>query len=1328
MRRFTTLLLFVIMGSSFTRSYAQHISIDSLQNPDRFVSRYLPMLTDKELMKIASLPDMSPHDVQPLLKSTLPYKVDNSTQPYMIATTWQTGYECGQSASIADDFTYEINRLRNLPSNVPQNRYVTHFAWNFMNNGYNYTGVSYYDTWEIIRMCGTPNVSDYGGELFYGGEKRWMTGYNLYYNAMHNRLFSGYNIQVGTPEGLAILKNWLHNHLDGAGVGGLANFYAQYGSPNTTLPAGTEEGGKALMSTWGGSPSHTWTIVGYNDSIRYDFNNDGHYTNNIDINGDGVVDMHDWEIGGLKFINGYSGAGWGNGGYSYMMYKCLADDIGNGGIWNHRVSVQYVKQNYNPLLTMKVQLKHNSRNKIKVTAGVSTNTADTKPKYVLDFPIFNFQGGDYYMQGDTTEASKTIEFGLDISPLLNYVQSGQNAKYFLQVAEADPTGTYTGQINSFSIIDYTSGTVQVDCPSTNVNLTNNDTTRLAITRTMNFSKVNITTNTLPEASINEAFSQQLTATAGTTPYHWDFNYDFAINYTTGTFPTTSAQVLVANSTGYAVQNLPFDFPFYNEKFNKLYISPDGFIKFDNQLFTWPYLIDKNVLFKSTKIIAPFYIDLAFSGTDNFWYEGNSQYAIIRWKAYVAGQTGSVVNVAVKLYPSGKIEMYYDNISVTNPTAYISAVTRGDNVNYQFTNYSGKLFTNTATKVIVFTPPAIPWGLNITEGGILYGTATTECNSVPIPVKVTDNNSIVNTKTLNFTTKGVVATYKVAAGIDSIINAGEHVILSVALKNIGGTTITGAQMKLSTSDGFISLVDSMEVAGSLAPDDSVIFLNAFSFDVDSMVTNNHIIPLILTVYNATDTFNISINLPVLSLVLDLGGIAIADGNNNIIEPGETSAIIVEIKNTGGATAYNIDGILSTNDPYTTVSGDSAHITSLLGGNSSNSFYIVQVANNVPDGHIIVFNMALKADGNYITHKFFAIQIGGNAEDFETGDLTHFPWTTGGDSVWFVSTQLPFEGTYCSKSGNISENQQTSMTLNLNILNSGSMSFYRKVSCEAHAGYTDYDFLAFYIDGAEMGRWDGVTAWQRYEYPITSGAHTFKWTYKKDYSVSAGEDCAWLDYIVFPPSIQLGSNVTQSPNAIVKTMIIDSLAVDSLVLSNNNTGGMLMYSCEITDFSVNGNDTWLTPEVNYSSLDPSSQGSMKLYFSSFGLDADTYNSNIRLTYNFTDTVNIPVTFHVYVPTGIGENSADGNSLQVYPNPFSKQTSITFDVDGESNISLDILDLNGRVVRTLVEGKLSSGRKTYTWDGSSESQSYLSAGVYYYRLVKDENTTFGRIIYTK
>jgi len=45
------------------------------------------------------------------------------------------------------------------------------------------------------------------------------------------------------------------------------------------------------------------TICGYNDSIRYDYNNDGQCTNDIDINNDRKVNVRDWEIGGFKFTN-----------------------------------------------------------------------------------------------------------------------------------------------------------------------------------------------------------------------------------------------------------------------------------------------------------------------------------------------------------------------------------------------------------------------------------------------------------------------------------------------------------------------------------------------------------------------------------------------------------------------------------------------------------------------------------------------------------------------------------------------------------------------------------------------------------------------------------------------------------------------------------------------------------------------------------------------------------------------------------------------------------------------------------------------------------------
>ena len=47
------------------------------------------------------------------------------------------------------------------------------------------------------------------------------------------------------------------------------------------------------------------TIVGYDDAVKLDFNGDGQFTNDIDINGDFIVDMNDWEIGALIVVNSW---------------------------------------------------------------------------------------------------------------------------------------------------------------------------------------------------------------------------------------------------------------------------------------------------------------------------------------------------------------------------------------------------------------------------------------------------------------------------------------------------------------------------------------------------------------------------------------------------------------------------------------------------------------------------------------------------------------------------------------------------------------------------------------------------------------------------------------------------------------------------------------------------------------------------------------------------------------------------------------------------------------------------------------------------------------
>ncbi|HOH84681.1 MAG TPA: FlgD immunoglobulin-like domain containing protein, partial [Bacteroidales bacterium] len=634
------------------------------------------------------------------------------------------------------------------------------------------------------------------------------------------------------------------------------------------------------------------------------------------------------------------------------------------------------------------------------------------------------------------------------------------------------------------------------------------------------------------------------------------------------------------------------------------------------------------------------------------------------------------------------------------------------------------------QMAVLTPPPIPVEMKITDDGLFYGTPVSEFDSIPITFKVTDNNNIENTKTLSFSSEGVIATHSVSAGTDTIINAGETVLLSVALKNIGNSVFPNAQLKISSGDIHVTITDSVEPGGNLAPDDSVVFQDAFSFVVDTAVTDNYIININLAVYNAADTFNYNLPLRVRSLILDIGAISVADGYNNILEPGENASVLTEIINIGGTTAYQINGILSTNDPYVSVISDSMYLASLVSGDTSLGFYVIHVANNVPDGHLVVFNLALSADGGYLTHKFFTIQIGGNGEDFETNDFSRFPWvtTTTGDSAWFVTTQLPFEGLYCTESGNISDNQQTSLAVTLNILNSGTVSFYRKVSCEAHPGYTNYDYFAFFIDGTEMGRWDGQTGWIRSEFPVSSGVHTFRWSYVKDYSVSTGEDCAWLDYIVFPPTIEPGSNVLQYPASLFKEQEVESVSTDSITFTNYSLTNPALYHCEISGFSANSTSTWLTPEVQYGCVDAYGSGSLKLIFNSHNLVPDTYNCLVNLTYNFTDSVSIPVTFQVVNTSGVDENSPAGYNVQAFPNPFTNQITISFTLDEPADIGIEIYDLNGKKIKTLASGELHAGIHQIPWDGTAENHSRVPAGIYYFRFIGEDAAISQRVILIK
>ncbi len=130
----------------------------------------------------------------------------------------------------------------------------------------------------------------------------------------------------------------------------------------------------------------------------------------------------------------------------------------------------------------------------------------------------------------------------------------------------------------------------------------------------------------------------------------------------------------------------------------------------------------------------------------------------------------------------------------------------------------------------------------------------------------------------------------------------------------------------------------------------------------------------------------------------------------------------------------------------------------------------------------------------------------SDSFEDGTIT--PFTTYGDANWSIDSNNANDGTKSAVApASLNDNQQSSLEYTTTIANSGGqVSFDRKVSSESN-----YDFLRFYIDGTQKAQWSGEVAWSNVSYSVSSGTHTFKWTYSKDGSVSNGSDVAWVDKV-------------------------------------------------------------------------------------------------------------------------------------------------------------------------------------------------------------------------
>jgi hypothetical protein len=336
--------------------------------------------------------------------------------------------------------------------------------------------------------------------------------------------------------------------------------------------------------------------------------------------------------------------------------------------------------------------------------------------------------------------------------------------------------------------------------------------------------------------------------------------------------------------------------------------------------------------------------------------------------------------------------------------------------------------------------------------------------------------------------------------------GETVSLDVTIKNIGNQTASNVQVTLSTDSPYVTVVDGMATIPSIEATHGYTITNDFQIAVNESIVDGTQVYFTLTCTDGSHTwtspFRLTLHAPAFALVDFRPAEA--------VNPGDNGQLLVGIKNIGSSDV-NEARLQLYSSTIDLNFGQSIHaLGAIPAGNTAIVTVDFTTSDQLPDNTSVEVQYLMDAYG-YGLEGVEILNIGAVKETFETGDFSSFPWQTLGGSHWYLDNSTANTGTYSARSGVISHNNLTTLQVEMQVEADGEISFFKKICTEA-----DKDKLTFYIDNVTMGVWSGEVDWSRESFPVTAGAHRFRWIYLKNGSGTYGEDCCWLDDVQFPSS--------------------------------------------------------------------------------------------------------------------------------------------------------------------------------------------------------------------
>ncbi|MCF8266962.1 MAG: T9SS type A sorting domain-containing protein [Ignavibacteriales bacterium] len=145
---------------------------------------------------------------------------------------------------------------------------------------------------------------------------------------------------------------------------------------------------------------------------------------------------------------------------------------------------------------------------------------------------------------------------------------------------------------------------------------------------------------------------------------------------------------------------------------------------------------------------------------------------------------------------------------------------------------------------------------------------------------------------------------------------------------------------------------------------------------------------------------------------------------------------------------------------------------------------------------------------------------------------------------------------------------------------------------------------------------------------------------------------------------------------------------------------------------------------------------IFLCSVSVYSQNYNLNINLrdssTISFAVNEITRITFDNI--TGLGDlNNVQQliRSFKVignYPNPFNPSTTIAYSIPQKSDVKVNIYDVNGQLIKEIVNESLDAGKHFVTWNGTNQTNSSVASGVYIYTVQSGSRLVSRQMILVK